>query len=143
VRESLQQLDLSVRERPRLSPSDRNRPDGKAVAQYRDAHGTAIVADYGLCAEGVIGIRVDIRNLHETSFEYRARRRAPPAWRCGIRASIHLEHLGGEAVVRHEVEELAVEPVDKAELAFTEPRGALGNHVEHRLSVRRRATDDP
>src|SRR5262249_50842685 len=70
------------------------------------------------------------------------RRRAPPAWRCGIRASIHLEHLGGEAVVRHEVEELAVEPVDKTELALTELRRALRNHVEHRLGVHRRATDD-
>src|SRR5262249_57384496 len=118
VREGLQEFDLSVRDRPRPSARDRNRPDGKAIAQYRDAHDTAVAADHGLCAKYVIGIRVDIRNLHETSFEYRARRRAPPAWRCGIRASVHLEHLGGEAVVRHEVEELAVEPVDKAELAL-------------------------
>jgi hypothetical protein len=44
--------------------------------------------------------------------------------------------------VRHEVEELAVEPVDKAELALAEPRRALGNHVEHRLDVGRRAADD-
>src|SRR5262245_17737092 len=143
VGKRLQELDLSVREWPRLSAGDRNRPDGKTVAQYWDGYDTTIVADYRHRAEYVVGIRVDIRNLHETSFEYRASRRAPPAWRRGIRASVHLEHLGGEAVVRHEVEELAVEPVDKAELALTEPRRALGNHVEHRLGVHRRATDDP
>jgi hypothetical protein len=45
-------------------------------------------------------------------------------------------------VVRHEVEELAVELVDKAELALAKPRRALGNHVEHRLDVGRRAADD-
>ena len=126
------------------SPPERGRPqspDGNAVAQYRDAHDTAVAPDHA-CAKHVIGVRVDIRNLHETSLEYRARRRAPPAWRCGIRASVHLEHLGGEAVVRHEVEELAVEPVDKAELALAEPRRALGNHVEHRLDVGRRTADD-
>src|SRR5262249_21878050 len=33
-------------------------------------------------------------------------------------------------------------PVDRAELGLAEPRRALGNHVEHRLDVRRRATDD-
>jgi hypothetical protein len=43
----------------------------------------------------------------------------------------------------HEVEELAVEPVDKTELGRAEPCRALGNHVEHGLDVGRRATDDP
>src|SRR5262249_52055392 len=72
----------------------------------------------------------------------RASRRALSAWRCGIRASVHLEHLRGKAVVRHKVEELAVEPVHKAELAIAEPPSALGNHVEHRLDVGRGAADD-
>ncbi len=45
--------------------------------------------------------------------------------------------------MRHEVEELTVEPVDKAELGLAEPRRTLGNHVKHRLDVGRRATDDP
>src|SRR5262249_26365315 len=93
--------------------------------QYRDAHDTAVAADHRLCAEYVVRVSVDIRNLHEASFEYRASRRAPPAWRCGIRASVHLKHFGGEAVVRHEVEELAVEAIDKAELALAKPRRAL------------------
>ena len=44
--------------------------------------------------------------------------------------------------MRHEVEELAVEPVDKAELALAEPRRALRNHVEYRLDGGRRAADD-
>src|SRR5262249_3822811 len=87
-------------------------------------------------------IRVDIRNLYETSFEYRASRRASPTWRCGIRAPVHLEHLGCKAVVRHEVEELAVKPVHKAELAIAEPPSALGNHIEDRVGVGRGAADD-
>src|SRR5262249_19199782 len=62
--------------------------------------------------------------------------------RCRIRTSVHLEHLGGKAVVRHEMEELAVEPVDKAELAHAEPRRAFGNHVEHGLDVARKTADD-
>jgi hypothetical protein len=45
--------------------------------------------------------------------------------------------------MRHKVEELAVEPVHEAELGLAEPRRALGNHVEHRLDIGRRATDDP
>ena len=45
--------------------------------------------------------------------------------------------------MRHKVEKLAVKPVHKAELGFAESRRALGNHVEHRLDISRRATDDP
>ena len=45
-------------------------------------------------------------------------------------------------MVRDEVEELAVKSVHKAELAIAEPPSALGNHVEDRLDVGRRAADD-
>src|SRR5262249_31401838 len=116
--------------------------DGKAVAQYRDANGTSISADCRQLAEGVIGVRIDIGDLHETLLKYRARRYTLPTWRLRKRPSVDLNYLGGEAVVRHEVEELAVETVDKAELALTKPRRALGNHVEHRLGIGRRTTDD-
>ena len=44
--------------------------------------------------------------------------------------------------MRHEVEELTVEPVDKAVLGLAEPRRAFGDHVEHRLNIGRRPTDD-
>jgi len=57
-------------------------------------------------------------------------------------ASVDLEDLGDEAMVRHEVKELAFEPVDEAVLSFAEPRRTLGDHVEHRLNVGRRAGDD-
>src|SRR6516164_8455495 len=142
VGESLQELDLWGRKQPCLSTSDRNRPDSKIVANYWDSYDAAIFADHRHRTECVVGLRIGIRNLYETSFEYRACRRAPSTWRCGIRAAVHLEHLGSKAVVRHEVEELAVEPVHKAELAIAEPPSALGNHVEHRLDVGRGAADD-
>ena len=140
--EGLQELDLSVREQPRLCAGDRNRPDGKTIAQYRDSCSAAISTGYRHRAEGVVGVRVDVRDLHDTSLEYRASRRVHPTWRCGKRASVDFKHLRGKAVVRHEVEELAVEPVDKTELGLAKPRRALGNHVEHGLDVSRRATDD-
>jgi len=44
--------------------------------------------------------------------------------------------------VRDEVEELAVEPVDKTVLGLAEPRRTLGDHVEHRLDVGRRTADN-
>src|SRR5262249_21705042 len=142
VSKGLQKLDLWVREQPGLSASDRNRPDRKVVANYGDCNDAAIFADHRHRTEYVVGIRVGIRNLYETSFEYGACCRSPSAWRCGPRAPVHLEHLGGKTVVRHEVEELAVEPVHKAVLAIAEPPSALGDHVEHRLDVARRAADD-
>jgi hypothetical protein len=39
----------------------------------------------------------------------------------GIRASVDLKRLRADAVMGHEVEELAVEPVDKTELSHAEP----------------------
>ena len=44
--------------------------------------------------------------------------------------------------MRHEVEKLAVEPINKAKLAPAEPPSTLGDHVEHWLDVARRTTDD-
>src|SRR5262249_43236746 len=93
--------------------------------------------------EGVVGVRGDIRNLHDTLLEYRASRNASPTWRRRIRASVDLKHLGGEAAVRHEVEEVAVEPVDKAKLSLAEPRRARVSAVDHRLRIGRRAGDAP
>jgi hypothetical protein len=43
----------------------------------------------------------------------------------------------------HEVQKLAVELVDKTELSRAELCCDLGNHVEHRLHVGWKATDDP
>jgi hypothetical protein len=54
--EGLQELDLWIREQPRLSASDRNRSDGKAIAQYWDSYDTAIVADQPHWAEDTFGI---------------------------------------------------------------------------------------
>src|SRR5262245_9469603 len=122
---------------------DRDRSGGNTMAVYRDRCSTAIAADSRHRPEGVVGVCADVRNLHDISFEYRARRHAPPTWRFGIGAPVDLKHLGGEAAVRYEVQELAVEPVDKAELGLAESLRALGDHVEHRLDVARRTTDDP
>src|SRR5262249_48757227 len=127
--------------KPRLSASDRNRPDSKAIAQNWDPYHTAIIADHRHRAEHVVGIRVDVRNLNKSSFEYRASGRASSAWRCRIGSSVHLQHLGGETVVRDEVKKLAVEPIYEAELTPAEPPCALGNHVEHRLDVTPRSAD--
>src|SRR5262245_20832785 len=140
VGEGLQALDLSVREQPGLSAGDRNRAYGNAVAQYRDTYDTAKAADSRHSTEREVRVCVDIRDLNDASLEHRASRGGSPTWRRRKRASVHLEQVGGEAVVRHEVEELAVEPVDKAELGLAEPPRALGDHVEDRLDVRERAT---
>src|SRR5262245_32076810 len=142
VGEGLQELDLSVGEQPGLSAGDRNAPNGTAVSQYRDAYGTAIAADRCHRAKGVVGVRVNIRDLRDTSLKYRASRHAAPTWRRGKCTSVDLEHIGGEAVVRHKVEEMTVKPVDKTVLGVAEPRRALGDHVEYRLDVSQRAADN-
>src|SRR5262245_49542136 len=142
VGEGLQKLDLSVREQPGLSAGDRNRAYGNAVAQYRDTYDTAKAADSRHSTEREVRVCVDIRDLNDASLEHRASRGGSPTWRRRIRASVHLEHVGGEAMVRHEVKKMPVEPVDKAELGLAEPSRAFGDHVEDRLDVRERATDD-
>src|SRR5262249_19931582 len=142
VGEGLQELDLSVGEQPGLSAGDRNAPNGTAVSQYRDAYGTAIAADRCHRAKGVVGVRVNIRDLRDTSLKYRASRHADPTWRRGKCTSVDLEHIGGEAVVRHKVEEMTVKPVDKTVLGVAEPRRALGDHVKYRLDVSQRAADN-
>src|SRR5262249_23160770 len=97
--------------------------------------------DRGHRAERILGVRVNIRDLHEPSFEYRAGHHCAPTWRRGICATVDLKYFCGKAAVRYEMQELAVEPVDKAKLGLAEPRCALGDHVKHRLDVGWRATD--
>src|SRR5207253_3739161 len=103
-----------------------------AGAQPRHGRATAIAPDRPHRAQGVVPVGVDIRDLHDTSLEHRASRNAPSTGRGRIGASVDLEDLGGEAMVSHEVKELAFEPVDEAVLGLTEPRRTLGDHVEHR-----------
>src|SRR5262249_20095074 len=121
VGEGLQERDLSIGEQPRLNARDRNRPNGDAVAHYWDPYDTAVTPDHCHRAKRIVVVGVDIRDLHHASLEYRMSRRAPPTWRRRIRTSVELEHVCGEAMVRHEVEKVPVEPVDKAELGLAEP----------------------
>jgi len=45
-------------------------------------------------------------------------------------------------MVAGEVDEFSIEPKDRAELPGTKTLGVLGDHVEDRLDVGRRAADD-
>src|SRR5262249_62077993 len=115
---------------------------GKAMPQDRDAYALAISAGRGQRAVAKCRVCVDIRNLRDAALEDCASRGTPSARGGGIGASVHLDDVAGGAMVCHEVEELAVEPVDEAVLGLAEPPRALSDHVEYRLDVGRRAGDD-
>src|SRR5262249_30225858 len=60
VGERLEELDLPVREGPRLDTAHRDRPDRGAVPDHRDRHDASERGDPGEGAELVVGIGLDV-----------------------------------------------------------------------------------
>jgi hypothetical protein len=142
VGEGLQEIDLFFREQPCLSAGDCDRPDRNALAQDGHAYCTAIPGDGSHITKPVLQIRFDIGDLRDAPLKYRASRHAFATGQRGIVAPVHFADISADAVMRDEMEQLAVESVDKAELRVTEPGRAFGDHIENGLDLAGRATDD-
>ena len=128
---------------PASRSRDGDRAEGDAVAQHGDRDRAAEGGDLRGRAENVAGVRLDVRDVRERCPGGSPAPRPSPESAPSARRGAGRRTLRGQPVVRHEVEALAVEPVDEAELGLAEPRRAPGERVENWLDVCRRARDDP
>jgi len=79
--------------------------------------------------------------VNDGTLEDRSAREHVAAWRSREAALGELQSSGGILVVRNHMNQLAVEPIDGAEEGTAQPYGALGDGLEDRLHVGRRAAD--
>src|SRR5262249_23700200 len=142
VGEGLEQRDLRVGKRSSLGAPYHNHPDGTTVTQHRhrDEAASAHRLDDAQPDKG--GIFLYIRDMDDGAVQNGTAGRAIPARRPRKRPVEGLESCGCMTMMRNEVDELPVELKHAAELTITQPHGALGDHVEDRLDISRRAADD-
>ena len=139
----LQQLDLPGSEKgPGRDRGDIDGADRAIVLQHRHCGDGAGVDGLRHVADRVVGIRLDVGYLLDLAAHHRARRGAAATGRHGIGASHGLMTARRKSVLGHEMDELAVEPEDRAKFSLAQARRPFGDHVEHRLQIGRRARDD-
>src|SRR5262245_57008085 len=142
ISERLQQRNLALGELSSVGSCNRDRSNGVAVKQQRHCHDASIGYRLGETQGTVGGIRLYVRDLGDSAVQYRAAdsrvlarwpRKYPPKG---------FQPLSAQTMTASKVQEIAVEPHHEGELATAQPYCALGNRVEHRLDVSRRARDD-
>src|SRR5712691_692538 len=142
VGEGLQQLDLAIRERPGLGARHHDDTDGRTFPPhwYEEAASIANRARHHL----ILVFRID---LHVGYVGNRAIQDCParPAAPAGARreyAMRRLEGFGSVVVLGDQMEQLAVEPIERAEESVAQSHGTSDNRVEDRLHVGLRLADD-
>src|SRR6516164_7785646 len=142
ISERLQQRNLALGKLFSVGSCNRDRSNGVAVKQQRHCHDASIGYCLGETQGTVGGIRLYVRDLGDSAVQYRTAdsrvlarwpRKYPPKG---------LQPLSAQTMTASKVQEIAVEPHHEGELAIAQPHCALGNRVEHRLDVGRRARDD-
>ncbi len=138
--EGLQERDLHIAERDRLTPGDGDGADGLAVPEHRHRQdGPETRGDQ--VTELVFGIGADVRAMSNSPREDRpGGHTAAPGWQ-GERPPDGLEVLTCPSVVSREVDQRAVEEKDPGVLGGAQGGGRSGDGVEHGLDVGRRARD--
>src|SRR5215467_12417961 len=138
VGEGLQQLDLAIRERPGLGARYLNDADGSTLPQHGDeeAASPADRAAKGLML--VLWIEVDIGYVDNRTLEDRPAGKEGPGWARRKYAMRRLESLGSVVVLGDQMEQLAIEPIERAEESATQPHRAADDRVEDRLGIGRR-----
>jgi hypothetical protein len=136
VGEGLEESDLLVGEQPGLSAARSGRANGHALPHHGDAEDRAkappprVLAAFGKLRR--LGLQVG--EVDRPRLEDRAPTDRPTAQRHGERRN--------RAVMGGRVELVAVAAKDDGVECLAQPSGAFRQRVEHRLDVRRRATDD-
>ncbi len=141
VGEGLQECDLRGRETARGCSRDHDRADHLRLPKHRHAQSPAP-------APNPCGVLVPILRVSHHVFEVddRAAADRPRARRFGIKrhgesAPRGLGALGCQAVNRGQLQMIASEHRNNAELRVTQLDGVLGDHVEHRPHIGRRGAD--
>ena len=145
VGERLQQLDLLVRERPRLGARDGDRPDGISFAHHRDRQVATIAEGSGESERrwANVGVVLEVAHLDDGAVQDGRCDLRLPTRRPRVGAAKRLEPLVCKVVVSDEVDQLTVEAKHAAEEAVAELDDARSDRVEHGLDIGGRARDDP
>ncbi len=143
VGEGLEQLDLGVGERRGLGLVDVDRANGKPIAQHRDGEDAS---EFGRLREGavlVLGIRVHIGDAHDRPGKNGPAGGEAPAGTAGVDAAKRIGPFRPDLGLCREVDQLAIKGRHDTAGGATESQRGVGDAIEHRLDVGRRARDDP
>src|SRR5215831_11298383 len=142
ISERLQQRNLALRELSSVGSCNRDRSNWVAIKQQRHCHDASIGYRLGEIQGTVGGIRLYVRDLGDSAVQYRTAdsrvlarwpRKYPPK---------DFQPFNAQTMTASKVQDIAVKPHHEGELATAQPHRSLGNCVEHRLDVGRRARND-
>ena len=91
----------------------------------------------------VLRIDLDVGYVDDGALEDRPACKEGPSWARREYAMRRLEGFRGVVVVGDEMNQLAVELIERAEQSVAQPHGASDNRVEDRLGIGRGSADDP
>ena len=139
VREGLHERDLLVGERLDLQLVDRDDPHQGVAPEHGDRHHRPdrVHVLYGVA---ILGIGLDIGDLHGSPLEGGSRRDAVPSR--SDRVPIHELHELRRRVVRcGHTQQLTVEAEEERPVGAAQPDGVLRDRLEHRRQLEGRAAD--
>ena len=131
-------FDLPFGEVPGLRAVQGDCADWNAFSHHGHGHHAARAHDPREFGEKV-RISERIRDLFDGAAQDRSGSGALPPRRHRKGAVHRLKRFRAEPMVGHKVKQRPIEAIDEAELNVAQSRRALGNAVEHRLKIRRRA----
>jgi hypothetical protein len=145
VCESLQKLDLSLREDSNLGPRDEDRPYRTPLPEHRNCEPTVPASGHCELSQlgAVLRIVQDIGNMNDRPGQDGSTEQVLAAWSHRIDASYRRERFSCVVMKGGGMHQLTVERGDDAEFSIAEPYRAGHNCVEHRLDLGRRARDHP
>ena len=140
IGERPQERDLPLAERPHLLAAQQDRSERLSFAiERRDEHGAMAETLGDVVAERVVRAGGEqVRHLDRPLFEHRA-----TGQRLAVdRQRIDVAHeVGRRALRRQQAQRVAVGQVHRRHRRVAQPGRALGDRLEHRLHVGRRARD--
>src|SRR5215472_12339034 len=90
----------------------------------------------------VLRIRQQVGKMGYLTIQHRTPGRYRAIWPRWIRLEKLIQDFGRKIVGRRNLQKFAVVEPNNAEYGLAQPRGALNNRIEHRLSIGRRPADD-
>src|SRR5215813_10229758 len=142
IGEGLQQRDLALRERSNLGTWNSDRTDRMAVTQHRHRQDASIRHHLGETQDTIVAIRQHIRDLNDGAAQDCASRSRVLAGRSRKHSLNGFQPFRRETMTGAKAEKVVIEPGHEGKLASTQPHGAFGDGIEHRLHVSRRSRDD-
>src|SRR5215831_15511084 len=121
-----------------VGPSLNDKADGTTLPQHGDEEAASPADRAAQSSMLVLWIEVDIGYVDNRTLEDRPAGKEGPGWARREYAMRRLESLRSVVVLGDQMEQLAIEPIERAEESAAQPHRAADDRVEDRLGVGRR-----